>query len=169
MAETWIADASAIITLSKAGHIRLLADLPDELIIPAAVSREVLAGPSEDSARKVLEAGLGRIVSVDTIPEVVFEWGLGEGETAVLALALQTPGAIAVLDDASARKCATALGVRRIGTLGLVVRARQQDLIPSAAAVIRDLRRVGFHLDTRTVRTVLAKTVGEDWAEERRS
>ncbi|HYW83217.1 MAG TPA: DUF3368 domain-containing protein, partial [Spirochaetia bacterium] len=60
------------------------------------------------------------------------EWGLGPGETAVLGVALERAHCTAVLDDASARACARAFDIPLIGTLGVVLRARQRGVIPSA-------------------------------------
>ena len=82
------------------------------------------------------------------------------GESAVIALCLEKGSAIAVLDDASARAAARALGVPLIGTLGVVVRARLRGLLPSAAAVIADLRAAGLHLDDRVIRAALDR-IGE--------
>jgi predicted nucleic acid-binding protein len=49
-----------------------------------------------------------------TTPAAVFEWGLGAGEAAVIAAALEGGGRTAVLDDAQGRKCARALACRSI-------------------------------------------------------
>ncbi|MDN5935185.1 MAG: DUF3368 domain-containing protein [Nitrosospira sp.] len=60
-----------------------------------------------------------------------------------------------VVDDKAARRCASALGLRRIGTLGVVVRAWHQGQIDSAAEVFRSLVDAGLHVDDATVRAVL--------------
>jgi uncharacterized protein len=79
-----------------------------------------------------------------------------------LSLALDR-GATAVIDDREARAAARVLGVRLIGTLGVVIRARREDRIPAAALVIANLRRVGLRLDDALVRQALRQFVGEEW------
>ena len=96
--ETWIVNASPIITMAKAGHLQLFDQLATVLILDAVV-REILKGPLSDPARKVLESGWGRRISPIPIPEAVLEWGLGAGESAVLASALVRPQGSAILDD----------------------------------------------------------------------
>lgn len=103
MAEVWVVDASPIIALAHADALGLLEDLPAELVIPDAVADEILSGP-EDPAHRALAAGWGRTRPA-VVPEIVAEWSLGRGESAVLALALEL-GATAVLADRNARRWA---------------------------------------------------------------
>ncbi|HEV2852503.1 MAG TPA: DUF3368 domain-containing protein [Thermoanaerobaculia bacterium] len=108
--ETWIVNASPIITMAKTGQL-LLFDQLASVVVPGAVADEILKGPPSDPGRKALENGWGRLASPVAIPEAVLEWGLGAGESAVLALALERPDCSAVLDDGAARRCARALGL----------------------------------------------------------
>jgi predicted nucleic acid-binding protein len=55
---------------------------------------------------------------------------LGRGEASVLALALESPYAVVILDDALGRRAAELLGVRMTGTLGLLLDAKKRGLIP---------------------------------------
>lgn len=156
MSETWVLNASPIIALAKAGHLQLLERLTPTLLVPAAVAEEILAGPESDPAHQRIGAGWGMRVTPSGIPSVLLEWGLGAGETAVVAVALERPGSTAVLDDASARACARSLGVRVIGTLAVVLRAKRRGLIAAAQPVIDALRAAGFYLDEQIVRSALA-------------
>jgi predicted nucleic acid-binding protein len=90
-------------------------------------------------------------------------WDLGAGETAVLAHALPAPGWTAVLDDAAARKCAQGFSVPLLSTLAIIVRAKRQGLIHSAAEAVRALLMAGCRIDHHLVRTVLRETFQEDW------
>jgi predicted nucleic acid-binding protein len=54
---------------------------------------------------------------------------LGPGETEVLMLALESPEAVVVVDDALARHVAETLGLRLKGTLGLLLDAKRAGLI----------------------------------------
>lgn len=155
-------DASPVITLAKAGHLDLLEQLSENLLIPAPVRDEVLHGPPSDPAWQALRRGWGQIVSPGPVPEAVLEWGLGAGESAVLALTLAGPRRTAVLDDAAARACARTLGVRYLGTLAVVLRAKQAGLIESAATVMVALREAGLRIDEGTLRTALER-IGERW------
>lgn len=162
MSEVWVANASPVIVLAKAGHLRLLKELADELVLPDAVVAEVLAGPESDPARQALEAGWGMRQPEGVIASELLEWGLGPGETAVLALARARGRSTAILDDAAARDCAKAIGVPVLGTLGVVLRAKKRGLISLAADVLRAIRIAGLYLDDRTIRLALGH-LGETW------
>jgi predicted nucleic acid-binding protein len=163
LSETWIVNASPIISLAKAGYLNLLSSLSTHVIVPDAVASEVLAGSPSDPARKALESGWGDRASPREIPDKVLEWGLGAGESAVLALCLEESGYRAVLDDAAARNCARALELPILGTLAVVLRARHAGLIPSASHVMAALREAGLRLDDKTIRLALERGVGESW------
>lgn len=112
--------------------------------------------------RQALEAGYGGHPTSTPIDLRVVEWGLGAGETAVLSQATLT-GATAVLDDGRARTAARVLGVRVIGTLGVVLNARQTQRIDCAATVLHVLRDAGMRLDDAVIAAALARSVGEEW------
>jgi predicted nucleic acid-binding protein len=90
-------------------------------------------------------------------------WDLGAGETAVLAYALANPGWTAVLDDNAARNCVRSFGIPVKGTLAVVILAKQQGLIPSAADLIRQMQQHEYRIHDAIVREALAQTVYEQW------
>ena len=141
-----------------------MTDLATKVLFPKAVELEVLAGPTNDSARKLFESQWATTIDAGDIPASVIEWGLGSGESSVLALAMTTPSATVVLDDASARMAARSLNIPLIGTLGVIVRAKQRNLIPSASMVLQQLISTGLYLDANLVRTIV-KQLGETWPE----
>ncbi len=163
MPKRWILNASPLIVLAKIGREDLLLALADEIVVPHAVAMEIEAGPAEDRSRQVLS--LGRLAIVDTPPPTaeLLAWDLGSGEAAVLSFALSEAGWTAILDDAAARKCAQSLSIRVRGTLAIVLMARQQGLVPSAAEVLHSLRATGFRIDDQTIRDALRRTVNEEW------
>jgi hypothetical protein len=161
--EVFVVNASPVITLAKAGHLALLTALAETILLPAAVVGEVLAGPESDPARRALEGGWGTRMPVRSIPSIVLEWGLGAGEAEVIAVVLEGSGRTAVLDDAQGRKCARALRLPLIGTLGVVLRAKRLGWITSAAEVLRELQEVGLHLDQQTIAVALSRVAGEEW------
>ena len=158
----WVVNASPLISLGRIGRLDLL-EAPDRILnVPEAVATEVLAGPATDPARQALEAGFGGKPTTTAVDLRVVEWGIGAGETAVVSQALLA-GSTAVLDDGRARAAASVLGVKVIGTLGVVLNARLARRIESAANVLRALRDAGMRLDDATITSALRRTVGENW------
>lgn len=163
MTATFVVNASPLICFAKADALGLLERLAVEVVVPEPVVGEILAGPPGDPARIALEGGWGRRIPGPHVPHRVLEWGLGAGESSVLALALELTGATAVLDDREARVCARLLGVPVIGSLGIVLRAAREGIVPAAVPVLRALRAAGIHLDDGTIREALRRTTGETW------
>ncbi len=166
MSEIWVVNASPVIALAEVDHLHLLTDLSDEIRLPEAVAQELLTAPPTDAARRAVEDDWGLRIPAERVPDRVLEWGLGAGESSVLAEALKSDGSVAVLDDAEARKCARTLGVPMIGTLGVTIRAKLCGLIPSAAELIQTLRAAGLYLDDAIIKEALAATTGEEWPSE---
>lgn len=155
MAETWVVNASPLILLAKVGQLALIEKLSPGFIIPTAVVSEILAGPDDDPARKHLKADWGRRITPSVISNSIIEWGLGAGESSVLAVALEMAPAIAVLDDAAARAAAASLGIGVIGSIGVIVRAKQAGLLSQVKPVLSDLQQAGLFLDSTLIEKAL--------------
>lgn len=67
---------------------------------------------------------------------------------------------IAVIDDLEAMRCAKAMGIAIIGTLGIVGRAKISRLIDLAEPVIRRLRETGLYASEDLIQRLL-REVGE--------
>lgn len=147
MNERWIADASPLIILARSGMLDLLFGLCPDPVIPHSVAEEIRMGRDGDPAKDWLTVDGERYVTgpVTPSPEVA-RWGLGDGESEVLTIALSAPLAVAILDDHAARKCAVASGIRVRGTLGIVVLAKRRGLIMEAAPAFDALRESGLRV-----------------------
>ena len=85
---------------------------------------------------------------------------LDAGEKEVLALGLQVPGSVVILDERLARRYAEALKLTFTGTLGILLRARLDDRISRIEPLLEHLDRLGFRLSART-RAAVLKQAGE--------
>ncbi len=157
MSEALIVNASPLVFLGKAGSLELLRGIGlGRVIVPAAVVEEVVASGHSDRAGSALAAAdwIERPARA-AIPTGVVEWDLGAGESEVIALALATPGARAVIDDLAARRCARALGVEVIGTLGVVIAASRRGLVTDPRHAIEELRAAGMWLSDAVIARAL--------------
>jgi predicted nucleic acid-binding protein len=143
------------------GRVRLLFELPGEVLFPKAVADEIAAGP-DDLARQALLAKSFSSIEVQALPEIL-AWDLGSGETAVLSYALINQGWIAVIDDRAARKCARSFSIPYKGTLAIILQAKKMGIIDSAAEAVVSLKTAGLRLDDETIKVALKQITGEDW------
>lgn len=93
---------------------------------------------------------------------------LGRGEAEVIALGLeQKHGGVAcevVLDDRRARQIAHEFGLRVVGTVGLLVRAKRHGYVASVRELLERLQAGGFRLSAELLRQALV-LAGEDGEE----
>jgi len=158
----WVVNASPLILLGKAGAVELLASQAEVVVVPAEVAGEVTVRVDGILLLETLRDNPKfRIAAAVATPPELLAWDLGAGETSVLTHAIRTGAERVVLDDLEARRCAKAFGVKTIGTLGLVGRAKRLGLIALAAPVIARLRQTGLYASDALVARVLAE-VGEE-------
>lgn len=147
MAEHWVINASPIILLAKADIVHMLPDLCDEIVIPTGVVREVQLGEVADSARNWLAATGRRFIRpAPAIHETVAKWHGGSGEMEVISWALLYPEFTAVLDDRAARSFATQRGVKVLGSLRIIVLAKERGLLRQAKPALEKLRGPGAYV-----------------------
>jgi predicted nucleic acid-binding protein len=142
---TLVFNASPLIVLAKAGLLDRLLALGDEVWIPEAVANEISAAKDPgDPASCWIMAQPSLIHPATPISPFLMAWDLGAGESAVISLTDATTHAVAVLDDLAARRCAQAMGLRIIGTLGLVLMAKRGGIIPSASRALDAIVAAGL-------------------------
>lgn len=161
MARQAVVNASPLILLSRGNHAELLRAAADKVTVPSVVEEEILRRHIPDVTVTLLQSSTWiEIVQPVQVPEPIVEWGLGPGESAVLAYAWANPGVEVIIDDLMGRKCARAFGMPVRGTLGLVLSAKKAGRIPCARAVMENLMEGGLYL-SRSVLDEALKRVGE--------
>jgi len=156
-----VVNASPLIFLARGGHLDLLGQMAKQTIVPQPVSMELQArGDTDRTVQALSRCPWIKIVSAPPIPAEVQSWGLGLGESSVLAVAQQHPSATVVMDDLAGRRCATSMGISVLGTLGVVLNAKRKGLVPLARPIMEDLVRSGMYLSRNLLDQVL-ELVGE--------
>ncbi len=157
MAERRVVNASPVILLGKAGVIHLLPDLGDELVVPAGVAAEVKSGRMADAGRAWLDGDGGRFVqAAPPLHVTLASWNGGAGEAEVISWALAHPGFVAVLDDRAARRLAASQGLPLLGSLHVIVKAKERGLIPLARLALEKLRGSGAHVSDELIERAIA-------------
>jgi predicted nucleic acid-binding protein len=153
-----VINASPLIFLARGGHVGLLGKLMRRVSVPEQVATEISQrGPQDVTVQTLQQSACLTVVRVAEIPKRIEQWGLGDGESAVLALALSVPGTVAVMDDLAGRKCAQTLGIPVRGTLGVELLAKRRGFIPKARPVLEDLIHGGLYLSRQVLDEALRR------------
>lgn len=141
-----ICDASPIIALFDIGALELLNKLYERVIIPDLVLAEIKADlPDWIHVSDQYDLNQLRILQLE----------VDVGEASAIALALEKPNAILVIDERKGRSIAKRLGLHVIGTLAVLVKAKDQGLIVSGEALLTQLEKHGFWLSTSLKKQML--------------
>nr|WP_275994166.1 DUF3368 domain-containing protein [Argonema antarcticum] len=82
------------------------------------------------------------------------------GEREALALTVEIPDSLVILDDALGRRYARLIGVQFTGTLGLLLKGKQVGYMTTIAPILDQLDALRFRLDPST-RAAVLKLAGE--------
>ena len=160
---TVVADTGPIIAFAKVDQLALLATLFGTLAISPVVKQELFAKQSPESKRirQALSQLLIEIPVDEVTPRVAFatrNLDSGEAESIALAAHLNTP---LLIDDASGRKVATKLGVAVVGTIGVLLRAKQLRMVEAVLPIALEMRKRGYWFSDDLLEQAVVLT-GED-------
>jgi len=157
MPERVVCDTSPLFYLHRLRHLFLLQHLYRHILVPEAVVTELRAG--HDQGEDVPDLAqynwieIHRVRAEDTLSLMT---DLGAGEAHVLALALQIPDSLVIMDDRYAREIARQRNIRLTGTAGVLLRAKHKRHVPAVKPLLDELTRLGFHLSKVVQRRILA-------------
>ncbi|WP_404784147.1 DUF3368 domain-containing protein [Altericista sp. CCNU0014] len=93
-----------------------------------------------------------RISSPALVPNVT---DLGQGEAEVIALGIQSPESLLILDDSLGRRIADLYQLKYTGTLGVLIKAKKSGHLNAIAPVIDQLRTQGMWLTDKIIGDIL--------------
>lgn len=136
-----VVNSTPIIALAGINRLSLLKELYCEVFIPRAVYEEIFV--KEGSKAKIdLDLSLDwiNILDVSNVEAKKFlNVNLHVGEVEVLLLGKEIAADLLVIDDYNARQYAKYLGVKVTGTIGILLKAKEENKIHSIKQSLDDL------------------------------
>ncbi len=156
-----VSNTSPLLYLYRIGGIEWLPRLFDEICIPETVKNELQTGrnkgydvPNPDDYSWL------KVVNPKSTPSEWLALDLGAGEIAVMALALENPDRVILLDDMLARRTAQAAGLQVWGTLKVLLEAKSHGIIEKVEPHVSKLGDSGMWISAKIKRRIL-KLAGE--------
>jgi len=149
MTDLIIADSTCLIGLERIDKIDLLPQMYSQVIIPPQVQKEF--GLSFAWLIVKNPQNIGMINSLKLMVD--------DGESEAIALAYEL-GYRLVVDDKQARNIAKRLDIEIIGTVGILVKAKQLGLIDQLLTILEALENKEFYL-SQSLKTEALILVGE--------
>jgi hypothetical protein len=120
------------------------------------VEAEFLATETESRRKDLSQAGWIHVTAVDNPRHARSFVGLDQGEAETLALAIEQDARLVIIDEFKGRRFARRLGLPLTGTMGVLLLAKENDLVDKIAPMIDQLQELGFHISSELVSAVLS-------------
>jgi predicted nucleic acid-binding protein len=155
-----VTNTSPLLYLHQLGCIEILGALYSSVLVPQSVVDELEAGGTGGhDVPRVTNLSWATVVSSPNVTLLGLATDLGRGESEAIAIAHER-STLLILDDGLARRHAGLIGVEVTGTLGVILRARNEGHLPRVTPLVIRLTELGFHLSSQT-RDAFLKLAGE--------
>ncbi len=152
-----VSDATPLIALAKIKGLFWLKTLFGEVVIPPAVYHEVvIEGKGRTGSEEVEKATWIKTLAVrdqENVDILLFHLDAGEAEAIVLARSLQADWLL--MDEIRGRLIAQQLGLKIIGTVGILLLAKNQGLIEEVRPALDLLMAKRFRLSSKVYDWIL--------------
>jgi uncharacterized protein len=153
-----VSNTTPLIGLATIQRLYLLQQIFGDIYIAQAVYDEVvIAGRELGGAKRDVEAATWiKTASVKdrlAVDVLLDELDVGEAETIVVAREMAADWVL--MDERKGRRKLTQLGLHKVGTVGILLKAKQMSLIPVVRPDLERLREEGFSLSQMIFDTVL--------------
>ena len=150
-----IVNTTPLIALASINKLTLLQSLYGAVLVPPAVQAEVLAGGARNiGVTELQEADWIKLTPLQDPRRADLLSDLDRGEAEVLALAQELNANLVIIDERLARRHAKRLGLTLTGTLGILLKAKQNRLLPAIEPLIEILQQNGIRLGAAVVAEV---------------
>ena len=152
-----VADSSSLITLSVAESLHLLELLYGEVKVPLSVYNEVTPKSKPESA--VLDKYLqDKTIEVSLDEVVITDYSLGSGEIEAMILYKRLKADLLLIDDKRARKIAGLNDIKTIGSLGVLMEAKERKMIYEIRPALLKIYKSDIYISSELYNYVLIKS-----------
>lgn len=155
-----VVNTTPLIALSHAGRLDILKRLYEEIVIPAAVYRE-LSVKTESVCKKEVDRSLDwiRVENIkNQMAKALYKTQLHDGEVEVMILSKEITADVVIIDDANAKKHAKYLGLPVTGTLGVLIRAKQNGYVNELKPLLCKMLENGIYISKSLMELCLQQT-----------
>ncbi len=151
-----IADTSPVISLALIDKLWLLDKFFDTIHIPRSVWNELNDEKDFPDKQKINTFFADRIKDISSFNELELFMDLGESEAVILYRELKAD--FLLIDDKKAREIAEGLGVDCIGTLAILIRAKELDFITELKPFFLHFMDQSRYYSKRVLNQILSET-----------
>ena len=139
-----VSNTGPLIALASIDQFDLLRNLFGRILIPPAVRAEV----QDETSAAALTAFNWIVVrpAQDMLAVQLLREVLDAGESEAIILARELDADLVLIDERAAARKARGIGLQTIGTLGVLLMAKDKGLVAALKPLLDNLRRAGFRM-----------------------
>ena len=145
MSQQAVTNSTCLIGLERIGRLDLLPQVFPVVFAPPMVAAEVQS--------PVTWLRVQSVQNTAVIATLRTQMDAGEAET--IALAMELGDVILILDDKKARRVAQQIGLKIIGTAGMLLRAKHQGIITEIKPLLTALLQANFRISNAIIQEAL--------------
>ncbi len=149
-----IADSSALITLAICDSLECLEKLFGEVKVPQAVYEEV-THDAKPEAKKLRGFLIGKVIPVDKKDFPIEMEFLGSGEIEAMILYEKLNADWLLIDDERAKRKAKSKSINTIGSMGVLVIAKEKKIINEIKPLIEKIKNSNIYLSNELIQRIL--------------
>lgn len=156
-----VSNTTPIISLLKIESLSILPDLYRKIIIPEEVFNEIENGKNKPYYTDLLKLNWIEIMPIKDKKSLSYFLDLDKGEAETIILANEIDADLVIIDERLGRFHAKHANLKITGTLGVLLKAKQQGIIDSIKPLLKKLIENEIWLNDTLVERVI-KLAGEN-------
>ncbi len=147
-----IADTSVLIALTNINELEIL----QKVYKTIAITPEVLNEFGETIPKWIKVEEVKDRKKID-----ILKLELDKGEASSLALAIEKNNCLLIIDERKGRKIAKRIGLNIIGLLGVLIKAKEQNIFSEIKPILEKLEKVDFRI-SQELKSRILKRIAEN-------
>ena len=149
-----ICNTTPLIALASIDLLELLNSLKEDWCVPEAVFREatVKDKPYSEVLSEFLKGKIQKVNDMDAVKDLNIFIDLGEAEVIQLASELDSP--LVIIDEIRGRNIAKLKKLTVIGTVGLLLKAKERGLIENILPLVEKMKSKNIHLSKELIEKI---------------
>jgi len=150
-----ISNTTPILSLLKIGKLHLLEKIYGKIIVPFAVYNEIENGIHKPYYQDLKLIDWIEILEINNPNSKDYFIDLDEGEAEVLILSKEQNADLVIMDEIMGRRYAKQLGFNLTGTIGILLKAKEDGFIKSIKESLTELVEKGSWLNPKLISKAL--------------
>lgn len=153
-----VSNTTPIISLLKLSRLDILKELYTKISIPFAVFQEIEAGKNKGYYQDLSKIDWIKIIKIQDKQALKYFLDLDAGESEAIVLATELGADTIIIDEKLGRFHAKHADLKVIGTIGILIKAKNQGIIKDLKPLLYELAEKNVWISEKLITEILKQT-----------